>query len=103
MLARHLSILGNDVQTWGYLKDNFTMSKSQILLRSIGSDHAMEQENKNFKVTGAVIGLTVKPSALNHFCLTATISNANLMNTAKNMIPSTVQRQNFTINSLVHI
>ena len=71
-----MDINENDIQTWEYLKDNFSKSKSEILFTSIGSDHAMEQENKNLKVRGGVIGLTQKPSALYHFCLTVPILNA---------------------------
>ena len=74
-LANMMDATENDVQTWEYLKDNISMSKSEILLMSIGSDHAMEQENRNLEVRVGVIGLT-KPSALDCFCLTAPILNA---------------------------
>ena len=71
-----MDIQENDVQTLEYQKDNFSVSKSEIPFTSIGSDHVMEQENKNLNVTGGVIGLTQKSSALNRICLTAPILNA---------------------------
>ena len=75
-LANMMDIKENDVQTWEYLKGNFSVSKSEIPFTSIGSDHAVEPENKKLKVSGGVIGLTQKPAALNRFCLTALILNA---------------------------
>ena len=75
-LATVMNIKKNDIQTWEYLKDNFGMSQSEITFTSIGSDHAMEQESKNLNVSAGIIGLTQNPSALSHFCLTASILNA---------------------------
>ena len=75
-----------------YLKDNFSVSKSGIPFTSIGSD----------QVSGGVIGLTQKPLALNRFCLTAPILNATSNKYCKSMILGNAQRENLTINSLVH-
>ena len=72
-----MDIKENDLQTREYLKDNFSVSKSEIPFTSIESDHAMmKQENKGLKVSSGVIGLMKKSSALNHFLLTAPILNA---------------------------
>ena len=37
-------------EEWNYLKENFSIAKSEIPFSAIGSDHAMEQENKVLKV-----------------------------------------------------
>lgn len=59
-----------------YLEKNFTISKGTMLFTSIGSNHALEQENKVMKATGGVKGLTKNPSGLQRFCFTAPILNA---------------------------
>ena len=58
-----------------YLKNNFSVSKSEIPFTLPRSDNNIEQENKKLKVSGGVIDLMQKPSALNRFCLTAPILN----------------------------
>ena len=40
----------SDPDPWCYLKENFTIAKSDIPFTAIGSDHAMEQENKVLRV-----------------------------------------------------
>ena len=55
--------------SWKYLKHNFSMNKMGIPLCSIGSDHALEQDNKLLKVNGGVVGLTQNPKGLHRFCL----------------------------------
>lgn len=74
-LATMNELLSEDVPSWNYLKENFSISKSNIPFTSIGSDHALEQENKVMKVTGGIIGLTQNPAALYRFCLVAPILN----------------------------
>ena len=59
----------NDEVSWKYLKGNFSISKTGIPFCSIGSDHALEQDNKLLKVNGGVVGLTQNPTALHRFCL----------------------------------
>ena len=59
----------NDEVSWQYLKDNFSINKMGIPFCSIGSDHALEKNNKLLKVNGGVVGLTQKPTALHRFCL----------------------------------
>ena len=54
---------------WQYLKDNFSINKTSIPFCSIGSDHALEQDNKLLKVNGRVVGLTQNPKGLHRFCL----------------------------------
>ena len=72
-LATMTDLLSNDIESWNYLEESFAISKSQIPFTSIGSDHALEQENKVMKVTGGVKGLTQNPSGLHRFCLTAPV------------------------------
>ena len=65
----------DDKQSWDYLKDNYSVSKSAIPFTSIGSDHAMEQDNKKMKVSGGIIGITQNTAALHRFCLAAPLLN----------------------------
>ena len=71
--ATMLELKSNDLETWQYLKENFAIAKSEIPFTAIGSDHAMEQENKVLKVSGGVTGLTQNESALNRFCLASPV------------------------------
>ena len=64
------------VDSWNYLKDNFSIKKSGIPFCSIGSDHALQQENKIMKLTGGVIGLMQNPAALHRFYLVAPFLSA---------------------------
>ena len=59
----------NDGDSYNYLKENFSINKSSIPFRSIGSDDALEQKNRSLKVTGGVEGLTQEP-----IVYTATVS-----------------------------
>ena len=67
----------DDKQSWDYLKDNYSVSKSAIPFTSIGSDHAMEQDNKKMKVSGGIIGITQNTAALTSFLLSGTPSEFN--------------------------
>ena len=49
-LATMSQLHESDPDTWCYLKENFAIAKSDIPFTAIGSDHAVEQENKVFKV-----------------------------------------------------
>ena len=40
----------SDPDAWCYLKENFAIAESDIPFTAVCSDHAMEQENKVFKV-----------------------------------------------------
>ena len=74
-LVNMVLLQSDDKQSWDYLKDNYSVSKSAILFTSIGSDHAMEQGNKKMKVRGEIIGITQNAAALHRFCLTAPLLN----------------------------
>ena len=75
-LADMMSLKESNSLEWKYLKNNFTISKSNIPFTSIGSDHAMEQINKDMKVTGGITGLTQQPNALNRFCLAIPLTSS---------------------------
>ena len=49
-LATMSQLQESDPDAWCYLKENFAIAESDIPFTAIGSDHAMEQENKVFKV-----------------------------------------------------
>ena len=70
-LAKMGELESKDEVTWNYLKQNFSTNKTSIPFVAIGSDHAMEQENKAMNVLGGMTGLTQQTSTLNRFCLTA--------------------------------
>ena len=59
----------NDEMSWQYLMDNFSINKTGISFCSIGSDHALEQDNKLLKVNGGVVFLIQDSTALHIFCL----------------------------------
>ena len=57
----------NDEMSWQYLKDNFSINKMGIPFCWIGSDHALEQDNKLLKEQN--LQATQNPTALRRFCL----------------------------------
>ena len=63
-LADMTKLEEDDKDMWDYLKENFSVGKSEVLFTSMGSDHAVEQENKNLKVSGRITGLTQMPLTL---------------------------------------
>ena len=73
IVANMADLQYNDNETWHYLEHNFSVSKCLTTFTEIGSDHAMEQENKSMKVNVGITGLTQQPSALNLFCLIAPV------------------------------
>ena len=75
-LADMLHLKESDRKPWDY--PNFSVSKSNIPSTAVGSDHAMEQDNRKMKVAGGVTGLTQNINALNRFCLTAPVMNSVL-------------------------
>lgn len=74
-LATMKELETNDQKSWDYLKENYSVIKTSIPFVGIGSDYAMEQENKNLKISGGIIGITQNQDALNRFCLVGPILN----------------------------
>ena len=52
------ALKSNDVKTWDFLSENFSVNKSNVPFCALGTDHALEQENKNMKVLGGITGIT---------------------------------------------
>ena len=75
-IATMLELKKYDQSSWEYLSNNFSINKSAVPFTAIGSDHALEQDNRKMKVTGGIIGLTQNQSALNRYCLIAPILNS---------------------------
>ena len=75
-LAGMLELEGTDATSWTYLEINYSIVKTSIPFVGIGSDHAMEQENKNLKVAGGIVGLTQQSSALSRFCLSSPVMSS---------------------------
>ena len=83
-----------DVLTRNHLKQNFSISKISIPFVAIGSDQALEQENKAMKVLIGINGLTLQTSALNRFCLTPSL----LRNLSQEfLLCNNIGRSNFCI------
>ena len=74
-LINIVQLQSDDKQSWNYLKDNYSVSKSATPLTSIASDHAMEQGNKKMKVRGGLTGINQNTAALHRFCLTRPFLN----------------------------
>ena len=72
-LANMTNVKISDYESWQYLGENYSIIKSKIPFVGIGTDHALEQENKVMKEAGGVIGLTQNQATLNRFCLNAPI------------------------------
>ena len=66
-LANMTKLKASDYEIWQYLEENFSILKSKIPFVGIGTDHALEQENKVMKVASGVIGLTQNQAALIDF------------------------------------
>ena len=75
-VASMLQLEQEDPDTWKYLEENFSINKTGIPFASIGTDHALEQDNRRMKVSGGLIGLTQNSTALNRFCLIAPVLNS---------------------------
>lgn len=58
-----------------YLEENFSVNKKGIPFTSIGSDHALEQNNRMMKTIGGIVGLTQNQSSLNRYFLIVPVLN----------------------------
>ena len=71
-LATMKQLEQDDLDSWNYLKDHFLINKSGIPFCSIGTNHALKQENRSLKVTGGFKGVTIQePNALYRYCFFA--------------------------------
>ena len=89
----------NGGDSWSYLKENFSVNKSEIPFSSVGSDHALEQENRSLKVTGGVKGLTQEPTALYRYCLSApSLNDISKAFCKEHKIESTEQKAHYQLS-----
>ena len=58
-----------------YLEENVSVNKTGIPFTSIGSDYALEQNNRMMKTVGGIVGLTQKQSSLNRYFLIVPVLN----------------------------
>lgn len=58
-----------------YLEENVSVNKTGIPFTSIGSDHALEQNNSMMKTIGGIVDLTQNQSSLNRYFLIARVLN----------------------------
>ena len=97
-LATMIDLQTEDETSWLYLEDNYSIVKSSIPFVGIGSDHAMEQENKNLKISGGIVGLTQKPATLNRFCLASPITSSLSSEFAeRNNINKHIRKQHYQL------
>ena len=88
----------NDEVSWKYVKDNFSINKMVIPFCLIGSDHALEQENKLLKVNHRFClilpslcihhflknyGIIDKSTKLKHYQLVGSINKPISVNVSK--------------------
>ena len=66
-----------DQQSWKFLElGNFSVNKSQVPFCALGTDHALEQENRKMKVLEGICGLANRKNALeNYFLLSPLLGN----------------------------
>ena len=60
-------------------KGNWVVNKSATPFCALGSDEALEHQNRALKVTGGLVGITQNPSALPRFLLSAAQLNKSQM------------------------
>ena len=65
----------SDPQTWSFLQRNFVVNKTHIPFSAIGTDHAIEHENRVMKVIGGIKGIANQSSALEKHFLVASDMN----------------------------
>lgn len=74
-IATMLQLEHKDTESWEYLSDNFSINKNGIPFTCIGSEHALEQNNKLMKINGGIVGITNNSTTLNRYCLIAPLFN----------------------------
>ena len=59
-------------ETWAeFMKGNFCVTKGVARFTSIGTDHGIEQEHREPKVIGGIVGITQNGKSLNKYFLIA--------------------------------
>ena len=71
-LGKMNNLQRTDPEMWQTFKSgNLCVKKGPIPFRSLGVDHALEQENRTMKIMGGLRGLMYRPAALARFFLVA--------------------------------
>ena len=74
-LAEMASLKVSDPDIWRkFEKGNWVVNRSATSFCALGSDEALEHQNRALKVTGGLVGITQNPRALARFfeCRTST-------------------------------
>ena len=74
-LSEMYALKSNDVKTWQFLSGHFSVNKSHVPFCALGTDHALEQENKKMEVIGGISGITNKQNTLQNYFLVSPILN----------------------------
>ena len=74
-IASMLVLKQTDPSTSEYLEENFSVNNTCMPFTSIGSDHALEQNNRMMKTIGGIVGLTQNQSPLNRYFMIAPVLN----------------------------
>ena len=81
MISLHLAQMADleksDPDIWHeFQRGNWVVKKSASPFCALGSDEALEHQNRALKVTGGLVGITQNPNALARYFLSATHLNA---------------------------
>ena len=74
-IASMLVLKQTDPSTSEYLEENFSVNNTCMPFTSIGSDHALKQNNRMMKTIGGIVGLTQNQSSLNRYFMIAPVLN----------------------------
>ena len=76
-LSEVLALKSQGQQSWKFLKSgNFSVKKSQVPFCALGTDHALEQENRKMKILGGICGIANRKNILeNYFLLSPLLGN----------------------------
>ena len=84
-LATMCDMKVSNPDAWRYLEENFAIAKSDVSFTAIGSDHAMEQENKVLKVKFVKTNKTLKKA-----------NNIRTIKLTENIISNVLKIQKYT-------
>ena len=76
-LSEMFALKSQDQQSWEFLESgNFSVNKPQVPFCALGTNHALEQENRKMKVLGGICGIAnCKNTLENYFLLSPLLGN----------------------------
>ena len=75
-LSEMYALKQNDARSWEFFKSgNFSVNKSMVPFCALGTDHALEQENKKMKVLGGISGIANKKFTMESYFIAAPMLN----------------------------